>query len=755
MEDGEDLRKGSSTLFAVFLFSILSLFLIPYTGYRLCSGGEDASEDVKPWEGKKKSGRLERPLRSLLKPGNIFLVLLWVAWGALAWFISTYAGENAPFDPYTILEVKPGATEKEIKKAYRSLSLQYHPDKNPDPKAAKYFAEKITKAHQALTDPASRENYEKYGHPDGRQGLDIGIALPEWMFSRDSRSAPIMLLALVSLGILAPLCIAACYIFRSNKFLGPNNVMQETLEIFYRSKFAVKESQSLVRIPDTLVYAMEYINMPTPAIQAEALDDLRKVVLRLQPDLKEKPQFWKRKPSLIKVHMLLIAHLSREPIPSLLYPDLKFVLEKALPLLEEIVKIAALPRAPLGWGWLAPTLGAIEMMQCITQAVPMSLRKTIGQGTKGGEGTPLQALPHVDADVVKRLGRKKVRSLLDLSIMPPPERKSCLVSCGLSEGHAEEVNLALLAIPNVTATNLKCEVDGEEDSDIMELDIVTCSCRLILSRASHVITGAMAPKGAVLAFAPYYPLPKREHWYLVVADAATNSVLAVNPTTLLDAEAEGLRLAQKSLERHTTQRLTGPTSDDAGSEAAASPAPEQQQEEEVGQLVSLQFRAPKMGKYDLLLYILSDSWVGCDRQYTMRLRVTEKARAVREERQARRRRVVVESEEAGSDRQRLWREAGRRQRNEEEEEEEEECAVRSNIVSMPLHFAPAHLALCCGTLFDIWRSHYYLAGPHRRLPLEQTEPHAPICMSRKLLYGRSPMEIAIKDEISILMDDIY
>lgn len=50
MEDGEDLRQGSSTLFAVFLFSILSLFLIPYTLYRLCSGGEDGSEDVKPWE---------------------------------------------------------------------------------------------------------------------------------------------------------------------------------------------------------------------------------------------------------------------------------------------------------------------------------------------------------------------------------------------------------------------------------------------------------------------------------------------------------------------------------------------------------------------------------------------------------------------------------------------------------------------------------------------------------------------------------
>jgi preprotein translocase subunit Sec63 len=37
------------------------------------------------------------------------------------------------------------------------------------PEAHKYFVEYISKAYQALTDPVSRENYEKYGHPDGRQ----------------------------------------------------------------------------------------------------------------------------------------------------------------------------------------------------------------------------------------------------------------------------------------------------------------------------------------------------------------------------------------------------------------------------------------------------------------------------------------------------------------------------------------------------------------------------------------------------------
>ncbi len=54
------------------------------------------------------------------------------------------------------------------------LPLQYHPDKNPDPKAHHYFATYVAKAYKALTDEVSRENYKKYGHPDGPQAMTGG-----------------------------------------------------------------------------------------------------------------------------------------------------------------------------------------------------------------------------------------------------------------------------------------------------------------------------------------------------------------------------------------------------------------------------------------------------------------------------------------------------------------------------------------------------------------------------------------------------
>ncbi|BDA43749.1 Translocation protein SEC63 homolog [Coccomyxa sp. Obi] len=680
-------QAGSSPLFAVFVLSLFSLFLIPYTIYKLCVAAAP-DEVVKPWESKKTSA-ISRFAQKFFTVQNVLLAVGWLVWLALLLYVQTQSGDLVPFDPYEILKVERGATESEVKKAYRKLSLIYHPDKNPDPAAATYFAESITKAYRALTDDVARENYEKYGHPDGPQALNMGVALPEWIFSRDKNAAPVILISLIGICVLLPLIVAACYLLRSNKYMGPNNVATETLEIFLRSKFAVKESQGLARVLDTLVFAYEFIMLPTPSEQAEGLEALRRTILRLHPDLKEKPQFWKRKPSIVKVNMLLLAHLSRASVPPTLANDMKYVLKKSPQFLEEMINIANLARPPAGYGWLTPTIGCLEMAQCITQAMSITARKSISQGTtKGGADTNvLLQLPHFDYDVVKKLGRKKVRSLAELSAMDPEERLELFVTSGLTKNQAEEAVTSLLSMPTVTLTDVQLQVEGEaEGTQIVETDIVTCSVRVLLSRPSHASPDAQAPKGtSVLAYAPLYPYPKPEKWNFIVGDPLTNTVYARAEAALVEAEALGLaeRVAASAKQPllltggTDSSRASGAISEgktgDAvpvmanGSSAAAAgkggdaagPGPQ-------GQLVEVKFRAPKAGKYDLTLFCLSDSWAGCDRTAVFKLRVAEQTRAEKEGRTGA---TKVRAEHASGDE--AAREEGE-DRDEEDEEDEED-----------------------------------------------------------------------------------
>lgn len=68
-------------------------------------------------------------------------------------------------DPYELLGVRKSATDKEIKKAFRKLSLKYHPDKNKDPNAENTFRE-IAEAYSILSDPEKRKRYDQFGHED-------------------------------------------------------------------------------------------------------------------------------------------------------------------------------------------------------------------------------------------------------------------------------------------------------------------------------------------------------------------------------------------------------------------------------------------------------------------------------------------------------------------------------------------------------------------------------------------------------------
>ncbi|CAF2992126.1 unnamed protein product [Rotaria socialis] len=65
-------------------------------------------------------------------------------------------------DFYKILGLSKGASDDDIKKAYRKLALKYHPDKNKDPGAEEKFKE-VAEAYEILCDPKKKELFDKYG----------------------------------------------------------------------------------------------------------------------------------------------------------------------------------------------------------------------------------------------------------------------------------------------------------------------------------------------------------------------------------------------------------------------------------------------------------------------------------------------------------------------------------------------------------------------------------------------------------------
>ncbi len=65
---------------------------------------------------------------------------------------------------YEILNVSRSATEEEIKKSYRRLAMQYHPDRNPGNREAEEKFKEAAEAYEVLSDPQKREIYNQYGH---------------------------------------------------------------------------------------------------------------------------------------------------------------------------------------------------------------------------------------------------------------------------------------------------------------------------------------------------------------------------------------------------------------------------------------------------------------------------------------------------------------------------------------------------------------------------------------------------------------
>ncbi|KAL3327625.1 hypothetical protein AABB24_035346 [Solanum stoloniferum] len=608
--------EENSALFPIFVLTLMALPLVPYTIVNLFGAFKKKAAKINcQCSVCVRSGKYHksifRRISNFSTYSNLTLVLLWVIMAVLVYYIKQISTEVQIFEPFSILGLEYGASDSEIKKAYRRLSIQYHPDKNPDPEAHSYFVEFISKAYQALTDPISRENFEKYGHPDGRQGLQMGIALPQFLLNIDGASEGILLLGIVGVCIILPLTVSVIYLSRSSKYTG-NYVMHSTLAAYYH---LMKPSLAPSKVMDVFIKASEFMDIPVRRSDEEPLQRLFVLVRsELNLDLKnirqEQAKFWKQHPALVKTELLLQTQLTRETaaLSPTLQRDFRRVLELAPRLLEELMKMAIIPRPPVGHGWLRPAIGVVELSQSIVQAVPLSARKAAGSSSEGY--APFLQLPHFSEAVVKKIARKKVRTFQDFRDMTPDERADLLTQvAGFSNGESHDVEMVLEMMPSVTI-DITCETEGEEG--IQEGDIVTMHAWVTLNRGSGLIRA--------LPHCPYFPFDKEENFWLMLADSFSNDVWVSQKVSFMD-EATSIIAVSKTIQE---------SKEGSGASAREINVAVKEAIEKVkngSRLVMGKFQAPAEGNYNLSSFCLCDSWIGCDAKSNIKLKVMKRSRA--------------------------------------------------------------------------------------------------------------------------------
>ncbi|KAI3518205.1 hypothetical protein L1887_06694 [Cichorium endivia] len=608
--------EDSNTLFPIFIFSILALPLVPYTIFQLYHLATKKAKITKCQcsvclQSGKYRKSIFRRISNFSTYSNLTLLMLWVIMVLLAYHIKSSSHEVEVFEPFSILGLEHGATDSEIKKAYRRLSIQYHPDKNPDPEAHNYFVEYISKAYQALTDPISRENFEKYGHPDGRQGLQMGIALPQFLLNIDGTSGAVNLLGIVGICIILPLVMAVMYLSRSSKYTG-NYVLKHTLSAYF---YLMKPSLAPSKVMDVFIKAAEYMEIPVRRSDGEPLQRLFVLVRsELNLDLKnikqEQAKFWKQHPALVKTELLVQAQLTRESgcLSPSLQRDFRRILEVAPRLLEELMKMAVLQRPPHGHGWLRPAIGVVELSQSIIQAVPLSARKPAGGSLEGI--APFLQLPHFTETILKKLARKKIRTFEDFRDLTQQDRFDLLTkTAGFTPLQSHDVETVLEMLPKITF-DIKCETEGEEA--IQEGDIVTMRGWVTLNRTNHKIRA--------LPHCPNYPFHKEENFWLLLADPTSNSVWISQKVSFMD-ESAALIAAPKVIRE--SKEWAGATPKELN--LAVKEAVEKVRSG--SRLVIGRFLAPEEGTYNLTLFCLSDSWLGCDTKMSLKLKVLKRTRA--------------------------------------------------------------------------------------------------------------------------------
>lgn len=539
-----------NTAFNYFAITLLSFYLVPGLYYAVMEVlramqivKDDVSTSARTSAERQKASKIKdnstgaKRLRKWPFMANLCLLIpTLLCFMYLVYSVRDNA-EMARFDPFQILGIEQNAAEKEIKKAYRKMSLQYHPDKNQGDKNAEDMFMKVAKAYEALTDETSKENYEKFGNPDGKQSLEVSIGLPKIILDNPK---VVLVLYLLMIVVIIPIAVGIWYTY--SKQYGEKNVKYDTYAAFYQ---LLTENHRVKNMPEVLAASAESrkINAPIdpqkPTANEEKLAYDKIFQKAKNEKLIVKPTARCTGFEVVKGNILFHMHCYRkrdELIPSF-QDDLDEMLNCTPDLIEGLIEICYLRR------WLQSTLHAIRFSQCLVQAIwtnsspflqlPHFTEKEAASVTKGSKNPNLFASfirdPLADKSLLKGMSEEQIIDIQSACNVLPHMKIECKLFVEENDEEdfykqdeadmTEEEKAAAAETakkgagrnynPNVTKSG-----DVIEGDSIYEQDLVTL--RVKMTR-ENVEEKQKAPP----VHAPLFPRPINEAWWLILTEKDT------------------------------------------------------------------------------------------------------------------------------------------------------------------------------------------------------------------------------------------
>ncbi|KAJ3309051.1 secretory subunit [Boothiomyces sp. JEL0838] len=554
-------------IFSYFVLTLLVIVLFPTTFYYLSKSElvhvikcqcDQCKIKNKRTKGKKKSGFK-----------GILLLIGWIVFGFVLYRSFTLVDKEPElWDPYRILGVETDADDSAVKKAHPDkvqAKIKEGDDKEKIMKEAEEKFVDISKAYKVLTDEEARKLFDEFGHPDGKQAFQLGLALPSWLVEK-SNSSLVLLVYTLAFGIGLPVMVARWW--RNAKVTSKNQVLSETMGIFYRD---VKDSLGFKGLLDIVIKAQEYQELfkdstvkGFPDYELQVTEKISGVI-----DYKAVKKSTQLSMASKRALLLLLAHVYRQEPKNAELAALQFeVVEIASKLVSGLMQIA------VSRNWIRVSLNIIEFGQLLTQAIPP-------------HQSQLLQLP-LSQEHIKLLASKKpkIETVADIRKTSANELKDIL---SLNDSKIQLIKSVADQYPRIHLVKAEYSVYGEPL--IVPSSLVTLSVKFRCLFGDETYKGddkILDPEEEKkqkqwwvsksvddsVAHAPYFPAIKKPSFYVILANYSIGRLICI-------AKVQGTQ------QDHT---------------------------------VRLQFQSPpEPGQWTFQVYIKSDTFYGIDHHFDLQL----------------------------------------------------------------------------------------------------------------------------------------